>query len=142
MRRIVITVLCAVLAAASAFAQRYVNEELQFQSPSVPQYVVFAGDTVYLNTPDRYERMDRELIAFTHSHTVSTLMLKRSKRIFSVVVPIMKANGLPEDLKYLMAIESVLDPKAVSSAKASILCCLAQSKSHARIFSSCFDGRG
>ena len=115
MRRIVITVLCAVLAAASAFAQRYVNEELQFQSPSVPQYVVFAGDTVRFNRSDLYERMDRELIAFTYSHINSLLMLKRSERIFQQIEPILKLYGIPDDLKYLMAIESNLSPKALSS---------------------------
>ena len=51
-------------------------------------------------------------------HTNSTLMLKRSKRIFAKVVPILRANGVPEDLKYLMAIESNFDPKALSSAGA------------------------
>ncbi len=118
MRRIVITVLCAVLAAASANAQRYVNEELQFKSPPVPQYVVFAGDTVRFNRSDLYERMDRELIAFTYSHINSILMLKRSERIFQQIEPILKLYGIPDDLKYLMAIESNLSPKALSSAGA------------------------
>jgi len=62
--------------------------------------------------------MDRELIAFTYSHTLSTLMLKRADRIFTQVVPILKKNGVPEDLKYLMAIESNLDPQAISVAGA------------------------
>ena len=118
MRRIVITVLCAVLVSASANAQRYVNEELQFQSPPVPQYVVFAGDTVRFNRSDLYERMDRELIAFTYSHINSLLMLKRSERIFQQIEPILKLYGIPDDLKYLMAIESNLSPKALSSAGA------------------------
>ena len=87
-------------------------------SPSVPEYVVFAGDTIRFDTEEKYERMDRELITFSYMHTNSTLMLKRSERIFSKVVPILKERGLPEDLKYLMAIESNLDPKALSSAKA------------------------
>lgn len=117
MKRIVL--LLAVLVCLSAQAQQYFPfSRMHPESPRVPEYVVFAGDTVYLNTPDRYERMDRELIAFTYSHTLSTLILKRSKRIFGIVEPIMKANGLHEDLKYLMVIESNLDPKAVSTAKA------------------------
>jgi hypothetical protein len=114
-----IVLLLAVLVCLSAQAQQYFPfSRMHPESPRVPEYVVFAGDTVYLNTPDRYERMDRELIAFTYSHTLSTLILKRSKRIFGIVEPIMKANGLHEDLKYLMVIESNLDPKAVSTAKA------------------------
>ena len=88
------------------------------QAPSVPKMIVFAGDTIRFDSQDIYERMDRELISFTYMHTNSTLMLKRSKRIFAKVVPILRANGVPEDLKYLMAIESNFDPKALSSAGA------------------------
>lgn len=83
-------------------------------APSVPESIEFAGKTYRFDTDAMYERMDRELIAFTYMHTNSTLMLKRSTRYFSMVVPILKANGIPEDMKYLMAIESNLDPKAVS----------------------------
>ena len=86
----------------------------QEQPPRVPESIVFAGETYRFDRPDLYERMDRELIAFTYSHTLSTLMLKRADRIFSQVVPILKRNGVPEDLKYLMAIESNLSPTAIS----------------------------
>ena len=86
--------------------------------PPVPQYIVFAGDTIRFDRSDLYERMDRELIAFTYSHTNSLLMLKRSERIFHQVVPLLNLHGIPEDLKYLMAIESNLSPKALSTAGA------------------------
>lgn len=88
------------------------------KAPSVPEFVVFAGDTVRLDRPDFRERMDRELISFTYMHTNTTLMLKRSRRYFTQIVPILREQGIPEDLKYLMAIESSLDPKAVSVAGA------------------------
>ena len=118
MKKIVLA-LFAALVCLSAQAQQYFPfNRTHPKVPRVPEYVVFAGDTVYLNTPDRYERMDRELIAFTYSHTLSTLILKRSKRIFGIVEPILLANGLDDDLKYLMVIESNLDPNAVSTAKA------------------------
>ena len=55
----------------------------QEQPPRVPESIVFAGETYRFDRPDLYERMDRELIAFTYSHTLSTLMLKRADRIFS-----------------------------------------------------------
>lgn len=88
------------------------------QAPKVPQSIRYAGETIRFDRPDLYERMDRELITFTYMHTNSTLMLKRSERIFREVVPILRENGVPEDLKYLMVIESNLDPKSVSSAGA------------------------
>ncbi len=97
----------------------YVSEEIVHpQAPQVPAFIDFAGQTYRFDRPDLYERMDRELINFTYAHTNSTLMLKRAERIFRQVVPILQKNGIPEDLKYLMAIESNLDPKSVSTAGA------------------------
>lgn len=86
--------------------------------PAVPPFVVFAGDTIRFDRVDLRERMDRELIAFTYSHSNSLLMLKRSARIFPQVEPLLKANGVPDDLKYLMAVESNLSETAVSTAGA------------------------
>lgn len=84
------------------------------QPPQVPESYKFAGQTIRFDRSDLYERMDRELITFTYMHTTSILMLKRSARIFREVEPILKEYGIPNDLKYLMVIESNLDPKSVS----------------------------
>ena len=86
--------------------------------PRVPEYVVFAGDTIRFDDGDLRERMDRELIAFTYTHSNTILMLKRANRIFPQVEPLLKAQGVPDDLKYLMAIESNLSETAVSTASA------------------------
>ncbi|MCR4859783.1 MAG: lytic transglycosylase domain-containing protein [Bacteroidales bacterium] len=96
----------------------FIPEDVHFAAPKVPEFIEFAGQTWRFDRPDLYERMDRELITFTYSHINSTLMLKRSERIFQQVVPILRQQGVPEDLKYLMAIESNLDPKAYSTAGA------------------------
>ena len=93
-------------------------QEQHAKAPRVPEYVEFAGQTVSFDRDDLYERMDRELMSFTYMHTTSSLMLKRSERYFEQVLPILKANGIPSDLKYLMVIESNLDPKALSTAGA------------------------
>ena len=118
MRKLAATFLLVFACVYSAMGQIYVKEDLQFQSPKVPRYVVFAGDTVRFDRSDLYERMDRELIAFTYSHTNSLLMLKRSERYFRQVEPILMLYGIPDDLKYLMEIESNLSPKALSTAGA------------------------
>lgn len=86
--------------------------------PPVPDYVVFAGETIRFDRADLRERMDRELIAFTYSHNMSTLMIKRANKYFPQIEPILKRMGIPDDLKYLMVIESNLDPQSVSSAGA------------------------
>ena len=87
-------------------------------SPDVPAYTVFAGDTVRFDRADLRERMDREQCAFTYMHSSTLLMLKRANRYFPVVEPILKEEGVPDDFKYLMAIESSLDVLACSPAKA------------------------
>lgn len=86
--------------------------------PSVPKSYVFAGQKVSFERSDMYERMDREVIAFTYMHSTSILMLKRSAKFFPQVEPILKEYGLPDDLKYIMVIESNLDPNAYSKAGA------------------------
>ena len=105
--------LVTVSAAAQGIYQ-HPDENLHPTPPQVPAYVVFAGDTVRFDTTEKYERMDRELLAFSYMHSTSTLMLKRSGRYFPFIEPILKDNGIPEDFKFLCVIESNLDPKAVS----------------------------
>ena len=118
MKRILTALLLAVSATLSLSAQPVWAQLQHPQAPAVPEYVAFAGDTVRFDRIDFRERMDRELISFTYMHTNTTLMLKRSKRYFAQIVPILRQQGVPEDLKYLMAIESSLDPKALSVAGA------------------------
>ena len=115
---LVILLLAAFIAAPACAQVVYIPQDVQFQAPRVPEFVEYAGQTYRFDRPDLYERMDRELIAFTYGHTNSVLMLKRAERLFSQVVPILKKNGVPEDLKYLMAIECNLDPTSISVAGA------------------------
>ena len=46
------------------------------------------------------------------------LLIKRANRYFPVIEPILKANGIPDDFKYLAVIESHLDPRVSSPARA------------------------
>jgi len=94
------------------------GDDLHVRPPQVPDYVVFASDTIRFDTAEKFERMDRELITFTNMHTLSTLMYRRSLRTFTLVTPILKEYGIPDDMKYLMAIESGLETRAVSPAGA------------------------
>lgn len=82
--------------------------------PDVPEQATFDGETIDLRRYDRHERMDRELMAFTFMHSSTLLMIKRANRYFPIIEPILKANGIPDDFKYLMAIESSLNTLARS----------------------------
>lgn len=88
-------------------------------SVEVPEEITFAGEKTKLDRYDLYERFDREINSFTYFHSTTLLLIKRANRYFPIIVPILKENGIPEDFKYLAVIESSLNPRAVSVAKAS-----------------------
>ena len=87
-------------------------------SPEVPSEVLFAGKKIDLDPINMWERLDRELTAMTYTHGNTLLVLKRANRYFPVMKPILRSEGIPEDLVYLAAIESTLNPRALSPAKA------------------------
>lgn len=87
-------------------------------SPPIPKRMTFAGHQFTFDRPDMYERLDRELSQMTYSHAATLLMLKRSGRYFPMMRKVLKENGVPEDMVYLAAIESTLNPRAYSGAKA------------------------
>ena len=93
-------------------------QAVKIYAPAVPDEMTFAGQKIKFNRADLRERMEREIITFTYGHSNSIQMLKRSGRYFPIVEPILKAKGVPDDLKYLMAIESNVSPTALSKAGA------------------------
>ncbi|MBN2765719.1 MAG: lytic transglycosylase domain-containing protein [Paludibacteraceae bacterium] len=84
----------------------------------IPAKVQFAGQTILLDRYDLRERFDREQTQIAYTHTNSILILKRANRYFPIIEPILKANGIPDDFKYLAVIESNLDTRALSPATA------------------------
>ena len=92
---------------------------LPYSSPSVPESVIFCGEKIDLTRFDRHERIDRELLAFAYMHSTSIQTIKRANRYFPIVEPILKEHGIPDDFKYLMAIESSCSPLARSHVGAS-----------------------
>ena len=84
----------------------------------VPEQATFAGQTIDLKRYDHRERMDRELMSFTYMHSTTMLTIKRANRYFPIIEPILKAEGVPDDFKYLAVIESNLNPMAKSPAGA------------------------
>ena len=83
----------------------------------VPEKLDFAGEAMPLHKPDIYERIDRELLVNTYWQSNGLLLIKRSKKYFPIIEPILKKYGVPDDFKYLAVIESGLT-QAVSPAKA------------------------
>lgn len=87
-------------------------------SPDIPSSVVFCDKPVDITRYNMREGYDRELSSFTYFHSTTMLLIKRANRYFPVIEPILKANGIPDDFKYLAVIESHLEPRVTSPAKA------------------------
>jgi membrane-bound lytic murein transglycosylase D len=84
----------------------------------LPEKVEFAGEEPPLGLYYVREGLDRELTINTYWHSSTITMMKRAARYFPVIEPILKANGVPDDFKYLALIESGLT-NVVSPAGAS-----------------------
>jgi hypothetical protein len=84
-------------------------------SLELPEKMTFAGEPVPLDIPDVRERLDRELHINTYWHSSTIFLIKRANRWIPQIEKILKDNGIPEDFKYLTAIESgfsnVVSPK-------------------------------
>lgn len=87
-------------------------------NPDIPQKMTLCGTTVDLDRTDMYERLDRELTSMAYTHGNTMLVIKRANKLFPCMAPILKKHGVPDDLLYLACIESNLDQRAYSSAKA------------------------
>ena len=87
-------------------------------SVDIPDEMTFAGEKIVFDRYDLRERMDRELNSFTYFHSTTLLLFKRANRIFPIIEPILKQQGVPDDIKYIAVIESSLDHRATSPARA------------------------
>jgi hypothetical protein len=77
-------------------------------TPEVPGYLVFSGERVPTENYEVKERIDREFIVNTYWHSATLLAIKRANRWFPVIEPILKAQNIPDDFKYLCVAESYL----------------------------------
>lgn len=121
MKRMMCTAAAAVMIMAggmTAMARTHEPGHTVTESPRVPSEVTFAGVKIDLDRNDMWERLDRELTSIMYTQSNTLLTLKRANRYFPVMAPILKKNGIPEDMLYLACIESLLDDRAVSIAKA------------------------
>lgn len=99
----------AIISGVFIYATTQTNVQPQVvNSYGLPKAIDFAGESVPLTIADVSERLDREMIINTNLHSTTTLILKRANRVFPIIEPILKKNGIPDDFKYLAVIESGL----------------------------------
>lgn len=87
------------------------------ESFSLPEQLTFAGEPVPLDNFDTRESLDKELLVNGYWHSRTLMVLKKSKRYFETIEPVLKKYGVPDDFKYLAMAESGFE-NVVSPAKA------------------------
>lgn len=107
------------LAGAFGFAGNEKTAKVQdaparWSPPSLPKEISFAGEQVPLNRWDVQERFDRELLFNFYSPANVLFLKKLSNRYFPLISERLKANGVPDDFKYLCVAESNLLSGATS----------------------------
>jgi len=75
---------------------------------ATPKTMSFAGEEVPLKNWEVKERLDREILFNYYMHGSTLYILKLKDRVFPIIEERLKANGVPDDFKYLCAAESAL----------------------------------
>ncbi len=101
-----------------AAAPSPVDEALKPYYP-LPEKVSLCGEDVPLHEPEVREDLDREFTIILWSRTQTTLWLKRAGRYFPYLEKRLQEAKLPDDLKYVVLVESDLRLDARSGAGAS-----------------------
>ena len=107
---IIIALVMSIVAIKTANKRPISLEQIVIQSHDIEfcDNIYFAGEKVPLEMFNIRERYERELLSNTYFHSNTMVLLKRSKRWFPVIEPILKEYGVPDDFKYLCVIESYL----------------------------------
>ncbi|WP_447975159.1 transglycosylase SLT domain-containing protein [Nitrospira sp. Kam-Ns4a] len=85
----------------------------------LPEKLVFAGQPIPLDSWQVRERIEYEFYQFLADEGESIIMAKRTGRCFPPVEKQLAEAGLPDDLKYMLLVESKCIAAAFSRAKAS-----------------------
>lgn len=72
----------------------------------------FCGQYIDLNSRERQRKLQRELNSLSK---ISSILLQRANFYFPIVEDILQKHQIPEDFKYLMVIESGMNPEARSN---------------------------
>jgi hypothetical protein len=77
--------------------------------------ILVAGEPVPMDRPRIMEGLEKEFLLALWNRSQVLLWMKRSSRIFPPIEAMLKKQGLPDDLKYVVVVESALRPHAGSS---------------------------
>jgi len=104
---------------ASTYPHKMQQPEEDFYTlSSLPETLSFAGEPVPLDYFDVRESLERELLVNSYFHSQTLRYLKLVPRYFAIIEPILKADTIPLDFKYLALAESGFNPRVISPAGA------------------------
>ncbi|MEO6070639.1 MAG: lytic transglycosylase domain-containing protein [Chitinophagaceae bacterium] len=80
----------------------------KYYTPPLPRELSFAGENVPLQRWEVKERFDREYLFNYYNQANVFFLMKLANRYFPIISQRLKANGIPDDFKYLCVAESNL----------------------------------
>jgi len=89
--------------------------QYKWYAPALPVSLDFSGEAVPLDRWDVREKLDRELLVNAYLHGSELYILKLAGRYFPAIEEQLKANGVPDDFKYVCIAESSLQQNALSN---------------------------
>jgi len=87
----------------------------KWYAPQLPTAMDFSGENVPLDRWEVRERLDRELDINYYLHGTTLYILKLTTRYFPLIEERLKANGVPDDFKYVCVAESGLQINVTSA---------------------------
>ena len=82
--------------------QKQFNTKYGIFSILQPQGLSFAGEEIPINSPEIWERIDKELLKNTYWQSNTMLFFKKANKYFPIIEPILKKNNIPDDFKYFL----------------------------------------
>lgn len=94
------------------------DSKIQWHAPAIPDQLSFAGESVPMQRWDIREKFDKEYLLNYYSQGAIIYLIKLANRNFPIISERLKANGVPDDFKYLCIAESNMQSWALSKAGA------------------------
>jgi len=88
--------------------------QYKWYPPQLPSSLDFCGEAVPLDRVEVREKLDRELIINSYLHGSQIYILKLAGRYMPLIEERLRANGVPDDFKYVCVAESSLQQNALS----------------------------
>lgn len=89
--------------------------QYKWYAPQLPKTMDFAGEPVPMDRWDIREKLDREMMVNYYATGSQLYILKLAGRYFPIIEEHLRANGVPDDFKYVCIAESSLQQNALSA---------------------------